>query len=262
MTRMLTRTKFHSSQLIRCLADLDMLEAVDAGSAFAETLGTWIHFADAITLSAVHNDSAASSLKNPSKSQLEGHAAACAAASAQFHRLQALLIDSVTKSCSPNPGKSHIKLPTPEPELPADRKSAYAPYRRFYEAHQRDMELSIQPLRFNVRAALAKASPRLRKLAELDAVFEKILHDRERQLLARVPALLGKRFDQLFKEHQQRLVDTQQADNPAGWMKPGAWLARFCNDMQMLLLAEVELRLQPTMGLIEAFNKIDKQDTQ
>lgn len=262
MTRMLTRTKFHSSQLIRCLADLDTLDAVDSGNAFAETLGTWIHFADAITLSAVHSDSITGSPRTQTAVQHERQAAASAAASAEFDRIQNFLIDSVTKSCSPVPGKSHVKLPAPVLELPVDLKSAYAPYRRFYEAHQRDMELAIQPLRFNIRAALAKASPHLKKLAELDAVFEKILHDRERQLLSKVPVLLRKRFDQLFKEHQQKLIDMQQADNPAGWMKPGGWLARFCNDMQMLLLAEVELRLQPAMGLIEACNREDKQDTQ
>ena len=140
--------------------------------------------------------------------------------------------------------------------------AAYAPYRRFYEAHQRDMDLSVQALRINVREALAKASPRLRKLADLDAALEKILRDRESKLLSKVPVLLKKRFENLFKEHQQKLVDTQQADNPAGWMQAGGWLARYCNDMQMLLLAEVELRLQPTVGLIEACNEETKQDTQ
>jgi hypothetical protein len=43
-------------------------------------------------------------------------------------------------------------------------------------------------------------------------------------------------------------------------MQAGGWLTRFCNDMQMLLLAEMDLRLQPTMGLIEAFdNKINNK---
>ena len=143
-------------------------------------------------------------------------------------------------------------LPTPRLELPIDLAATYAPYRRFYDAHQHDMELSIQPLRTNVRAALAKTSPRLRKLATLDAAFERILRERESKLLTKVPQLLKKRFEQLFKEHQQKLLDTQQADNPAAWTQAGAWLARFCDDMQMLLLAELELRLQPTLGLIEA----------
>jgi hypothetical protein len=252
MTRVLPRTNFHSSKLIRCLADLHIVDAVEPGNAFAEKLGLWIHFTDAITLSAVHEDSIAS------RPAMQPDARR-AAVGIEFDRIQASLIDSIMKSCSPGRGKSHMELPTPKLELPLDLAAAYAPYRRFYDAHQRDMELRIQPLRFNVREALAKASPRLGKLAELDAALERILRERESKLLSKVPVLLKKRFEQLFKEHEQMLADTQQADNPAGWMQAGAWLARFCNDMQMLLLAEVELRLQPTMGLIEA---LDNQDTQ
>jgi hypothetical protein len=245
------RTNFHSSKLIRCLADLALVDAGDAGNAFAEKLGLWVHFADAITLSAVHSDGIASA---PGKAK----PGAQAAVSVEFDRVQAMLTTSIAHSCSSNASKTHIKLPTPNLELPLDVAATFTPYRRFYEAHQRDMELSIRPLRFNVRDAVAKASPRLKKLAELDATLDNILRDREAKLLAKVPVLLKKRFAQLYKEHQQKLVDTQQADKPAAWTQTGGWLARFCNDMQMLLLAELELRLQPTMGLIEAF----KQDTQ
>jgi Protein of unknown function (DUF3348) len=262
MTRVSPRTNFHSSKLIRCLADLAILDAVEPGNAFAEKLGLWIHFTDAITLSAVHSDSIASSPGMQPKIQHDEQFAARAAAGIEFDRIQASLVNSIMKSCSPNSGKTHISLPIPQLELPLDLAAAYAPYRRFYEAHQRDMELSIQPLRINVREALAKASPRLKKLVDLDAALEKILRDRESKLLSKVPVLLKKRFEQLFKEHQQKLVDTRQADKPAGWAQAGGWLARFCNDMQMLLLAEVELRLQPTVGLIEACNEETKQDTQ
>jgi hypothetical protein len=256
MTRVSPRTNFHSSKLIRCLADLAIVDVVEPGNAFAEKLGLWIHFADAITLSAVHNDSIA----GPSKMLLETPCVAPVAAGIELDRIQAGLINSIMKSCSPNLGKTHIALPIPKLELPMDLAAAYAPYRRFYEAHQREMELSVQPLRGNVREALAKASPRLKKLADLDAALEKILRERERQLLSKVPLLLKKRFEQLFNAHQQKLVDTLQADNPASWTHAGAWLARFCNDMQMLLLAEVELRLQPTVGLIEACNEETKQE--
>ncbi len=262
MTRVLPRTNFHSSKLIRCLADLAIVDSAGSGNAFAEKLGLWIHFADAITLSAVHNDSIASLPKMQPKIERDEQFTARTAAGVEFDRIQAILVNSIMKSCSPNSGKTHIKLPTPELELPMNLVAAYAPYRRFYEAHQRDMELTIQPLRVNVREALAKASPRLKQLAGLDAALEKILRDRESKLLSKVPVLLKKRFEHLFKAHQQKLVDTQQADNPAVWTKAEGWLARFCNDMQMLLLAEVELRLQPTMGLIEACNEKTKQDTQ
>lgn len=255
MTRVLPRTNFHSSKLIRCLADLAIVDAVEPGTAFAEKLGQWIHFTDAISLSAVHNDSVAGPQRMQPAMQHNAQSAARAAAGIEFERMQASLTDSIVKSCSHAAGRKHISLPIPRLELPLDLAAAYAPYRRFYDAHQRDMEMRIQPLRVNVREALAKASPRLKKLADLDAVLEKILRERESKLLATVPVLLKKRFEQLFKTHQQMLVDAQQADNPADWTRAGAWLARFCNDMQALLLAELELRLQPTVGLIEALSE-------
>jgi len=254
MTRVLPRTNFHSSKLIRCLADLAIVDAVDAGNAFAEQLSLWIHFSDAITLSAVHNNSIASA----PKIQPDAKVAARAAITTEFDRIQAALINSIMKSFSANSGKTHIVLPEPKLELPMDLAAAYAPYREFYEAHQRHMELGIQPLRIKIREAAAKASSRLKKLVDLDATLEKILRDRESKLLSKVPVLLRTRFEQLFTEHQQKLADIQQADNPSDWTQASGWLARFCNDMQTLLLAEVELRLQPAMGLIEAFN----QDTQ
>lgn len=233
---------------MRCLADLAVVDTVEPGNSFAEKLGEWVHFTDAIVLSALH-DSKASAPKMNSKAQTS-----VVAVSVEFDRIRGSLVNSITKSCTPNSGKTYIELPIPWTELPMDLAAAYAPYRRFYDAHQRDMELSIQPLRFNVRASLARVSPALKKLADLDAVFEEVLCDRESRLLSTVPVLLKKRFEQLFKAHQQILIDSQQADNPACWMQAGAWLARFCKDLQTLLLAELEFRLQPTLGLIEAFN--------
>lgn len=254
MTRVLPRTNFHSSKLIRCLSELALADAGDSGNAFAEQLGQWVHFADAITLSGVLGDSIASS----PKARPHAQTSARDAVGAEFDRIQTFLSNSIKRSFTPSLGRTHIQLPIPELALPINFATAYAPYRRFYESHQRDMELSIQPLRTNVRETLAKSSPRLRKLADLDMTLEKILRDRENKLLSKVPLLLRKRFEKLFKEHQLKLADNGQEDNPAGWTQAGGWLARFCDELQMLLLAEVELRLQPTLGLIEAF----KQDTQ
>lgn len=254
MTRVLPRTNFHSSPLIRCLTDLSVLEAAEPGIAFAEKLGSWVHFTDAINLSALHSDSKAGSTTMHAEAQSAARVVA-GAVGAEFDRIRISLVHAIAKSFSPKLGKTHIELPVPKLELPMNLAAAYLPYRRFYEAHQRDMELSIQPLRVNVRAALAQASPTLKQLADLDAAFEGILRERESKLLATVPVLLKKRFEQLFKTHQQMIVDTQQADNPATWMQAGAWLARFCTELQTLLLAELEFRLQPTLGLIETLNE-------
>ncbi|HJV74825.1 MAG TPA: DUF3348 family protein [Noviherbaspirillum sp.] len=255
MTRVLPRTNFHSSKLIRCLIDLTLIETAETANAFAEKLGTWIHFADAIALSEVHNARPASAAKLPDAAKSRARMAA----GSEFARIQTSLTDSINKSFSPKLGKTHIVLPVPQLELPLDVAVAYVPYRRFYEAHQRDMELRIQPLRTNVREALAQVSPQLRKFAELDALLEKILRERERQLLSTLPLLLKKHFVRLFTEHQQKLAnrqltDKQLTDKSAGWVEAGGWLARFCNDLQQLLLAELELRLQPTVGLIETFD--------
>ena len=260
MTRVLPRTNFHSSKLIRCLADLGIVDVVEPGNAFAEKLGLWIHFTDAIKLSAVHNDGLGKLPRMQAKTLPDVQSTAQPVARAlgvEFDRIRARLVNSITMSCSPNSGKAHIKLPQPKLELPLDLAAAYAPYRRFYDAHQHDMELSIQPLRVNVREALAKASPKLKKLAALDGALEAILREQESKLLSTLPMLLKKRFEHLYKAHQQTLAnaDTQQAGKPAGWTQAGAWLTRFCSDMQILLLAELDLRLQPALGLIEALNQ-------
>jgi hypothetical protein len=54
--------------------------------------------------------------------------------------------------------------------------------------------------------------------------------------------------------HARRRADNEQADDPALWMQPGGWLAGFRKELQDALLAELDVRLQPTVGLIEAFS--------
>ena len=250
MTRVLPPTNFHSSQLIRCLAELDLLQGAEPKGDFADELGQWLHFTDAIALSSVHEGGFAKvAVQDPVL-----RAASGARLAAEFERARAWMVNSIMKSCAPAGGNTAIKLPPVDPEI------AYAPYRRFYEAHQRDMELSIEPLRVNLRAALAKASPRLRKLAELDVVMDKFLRARESQLLARVPALLQNRFDALYRAHQEQLAASGQLENPAAWMQAGGWLAGFCQTLQTLLLAEAELRLQPSAGLLEAYNQQENNE--
>lgn len=245
MTRAPPRTNFHSSQLIRCLAKLDLLEGIEPTGDFAEELGQWLHFTDAIALSSVHE----SGMAKVAAHSLVLQEATRARLSAEFERVRAFMLSSITKSFAPKGGNTPIKLPLLDPEI------SYAPYRRFFEAHQRDMELSVDSLRVNLRAALANAAPGLRKLAELDVVMDKFLRAREGQLLARVPMLLQKRFLALYAAHQEQLAASGQPDSPAAWMHAGGWLAGFCQNLQTLLLAEVELRLQPSAGLLAALNQ-------
>jgi len=240
MTRALPRTNFNSSELSRLLAGLGLVDAAAPGSSFAERLGEWLNAADATRLYAAHNAGAADApgaLPNgPAALREEGA------------RLRAALAEGIARSCTPSERGGRIRLPLPDPASPPEIAAAYEPYRRFYLAQQREMEAAVGSLRARARAALARAAPGLAKLASLDAALDRILSDREGRLLATVPALLEKRFGAL---RDARPAD--QADDAAAWLRPGGWLADFCGVLRAALLAELDLRLQPALGLIEAF---------
>lgn len=239
---------FHSSRLIRILTDMAIVDAVEPGSSFAEKLGLWLDHHDAITLRAALNAGTSSPPVMRSGSQ----SVVAVAIGDEVAQVRAALVNSITRNGTPSVGRTGIELPTPGESMSTVR--SYEPYRRYYLAHQRDMELSVRPLRSHVREVMARVSPALSKLAALDAVFDGILSDRESKLLSTVPFVLERRFVQLLKAHQHMLIEAQQADSPDVWMKAQGWLARFCNELQMVLLAELDVRLQPTVGLIEAFN--------
>lgn len=235
MARALTRTHFHSSRLLRILSDLACLEAAPA-AAFAEKLGLWVDYTDAITLCAVHNARPAST---PAPAPM---ATAAEAVAEEFARQRGVLERAIHTG----------KLPPMEPAEAAQLASsntgagptageitaAYEPFRRYYLAQQRDLELKLPPLRACVREALAQASAALQQLGALDAALDAILAERESHLLGSLPLLLKKRFTHLLKhQHPQ---------------PPGAWAARFGQELQTVLLAELDLRLQTATGLIEA----------
>lgn len=259
MTRALPRTNLNSSRLIRLLADLAVADVATPPQDFAERLGEWFDVGDAITLSAAFNCSVGGLAPGRSGEP----AGVSAALQAELARLQFALGESITTDGVFKSGKVRIKLPTPVPGATPEAAADFAPWHRYYQAHQRDLDSNIGLLRTNVRAALSNHSPALRQIAELDAAFVKVLSDRERSLLSMVPALLEKRFGQLRQAHlaaRAAMSDPSAADDPSPWMQPGGWLAAYCRDQQRVLLAELDLRLQPVIGLIEAFsNEVTKQ---
>jgi len=100
----------------------------------------------------------------------------------------------------------------------------FAALRQQLLACQLAMEAQIGPLRRRVRASLMQGP--LARLAQIDAVMEQALAAREHSLLAGALA---------------RLEARQRAQREG-----------FGREVQTLLLAELELRLQPVEGLIEA----------
>ncbi len=248
MAQGLPRTRFNSSRLVRALADLTAADAPDPKQSFAERLGQWLDFKDALSLySALNAGSAGASAAGSSAPSAES-----AALRATVARVRTALADAITTDGVLKPGKARIELPVPTRHASAEEAADFAPYHQYCLAHQRSMGASIAPLRANVRAALSRRSARLKRLAVLDTVLEQTLTTRERELLATVPVLLARRFERLHTLHRASLADAQTPDDPERWMQPDGWLAAFCREMQTVLLAELDLRLQPIAGLIAA----------
>ena len=268
MTQGLPRTRFNSAGLVRVLAELAVADPADPKQTFAERLGEWLDLKAALALYSALNATAADALPR---------AAPVAALHAELARVRGELSGAVAAAGAQQPGGTNLALPAPLPNASIADAADFTPFHRYYLAHQRAMAAAVGPLRAGVRAALGRQSAALRQLAALDAVMEQALSPREASLLATVPVLLGKRFAQLFEAHQRAhetaasdrpqhegaglvdpgsaaAADAPPADDPARWMQPGAWLARFCAEMQRVLLAELELRLMPVVGLLAALD--------
>ncbi len=250
MAQGLSRTHINGSGLVRALGALTAADVPPSKQSFADRLGQWLGFADALTLfSALNAATPGDAVPPVSATSQETGALRQAMA-----RVRDALAESIANDGVFRPGPARIELPTPDPQAPVEKAADFGPYHRYYLAHQRDMAVRIGPLRATVRAALQGQGASLGRLAALDAVMDQALAARERDLLATVPALLGRRFEQRYDAHRAVLAETQTADDAARWMQPGGWLAEFCRELQSVLLAELDLRLQPIAGLIAALD--------
>jgi len=128
----------------------------------------------------------------------------------------------------------------------------YATYRQRYVALQQSMEDSIRDLRGRLRAMLASMAPDMAGLAMVDAAMEQALAEREQSLLLKAPALLEGRFERLQRGEAAAGADDERGLPSTAAAAPGAWLAVFREDMRRILLAELDIRLQPIEGLLSA----------
>jgi Protein of unknown function (DUF3348) len=197
------------------LARLGLAERPAAPPSFVDGLGRWLGWKDAIPLSAV--------LQAPARAPARRAApAAVAALERELAQVQATLTQAITDDA----------------ELAQEDGGSFLPFRRRCHALQQAMDAAVGPLRTRARSAAAHAAP---QLAALDAVLAGAVGPHESALLAQLPALLDKHFT--------RLRPAQPAPNDT------TWLATFRHDMQRLLLAELELRLQPTLGLLDTLRE-------
>lgn len=245
---------FSSSRLVRLLSDLGSVDVEASKQDVAERLGEWLGVFDAITLHAAHQAIHAPDDKKPSNALLTRGPTL----EDEFHRVRTTLVKAIMASGAP-PGGKRVGSYAPQPEAATETDPGYAPYHQRYLAQQRQMALRIDALRAYVRQAITKVSPQLGQLASLDTVMEQMLGGREQKLLSTVTVLLERRFEHLRKTDERELAAAQQQDAPALSPQAGGWQDVFGQEMQAVLLAELEVRLQPVAGLIEAFsNEVKK----
>ena len=216
----------------------------------AQTLSQWLGTVDAVQLSrALH---AIESLPEAGRAGAEPGLAIDLAALDRFvQKAQADLSALLTaRAAAPKPLRAradNTPMALPDPEADADF-GAHGP--RYLEL-QRQMDTRLLALRAQVRHAIAKGRPALRQLAALDAVMEQMLGAREQRLWASLPGYLERRL--AHRRHQQQALRTAgQDDAPQRWRQPGGWLWDSERNLQALLLAEMQVRLQPITGLLEA----------
>jgi hypothetical protein len=237
------RTAPSGPAFIRLLARLADVDVPESRQSLSDRLSQWLGWTDAIALSSALNG-------NPpavgSGAKAFGGAEEDECARVRSSLAKAITADSVF-ALSRRRGPAQVSSQSAPTATPAD----YAVFRQRYLSMQQSMEMGIGNLRGRLRGMLAVKTPAMARLAVVDAVMERALSERERNLLASVPGLLARHFQRL-RDAEQETLAAAEASGDAAAVTPGAWLDVFRKDMQSVLLAELDVRLQPVEGLLAA----------
>lgn len=216
------------AQLLR-LGLLDAPAEAGAAPGLVEGLGRWLRWTDAIPLAAA---------LQPASGQRPQPVDA-AAWDAEVARVRANLERAIRSATA----AAHTDTDFPS-------------WRRRHAGAQQTMETALAALRGQLRAALATGTPAQARLAALDAVFSEALTHREEALLALLPARLERHFERLQGVRDAASASAAGTPAPAD-ARQSAWLATYRQDLLQLLQAELELRLQPALGLLAALQDTD-----
>jgi hypothetical protein len=253
---MTLRRNFGSSRLVRLLSDWAPADAAAPRQDVAERLGAWLGVSDAISLHSAHQSMKSAPPAKLSDARLPG----VLDVEAEFLRVRAALVLAIQTPDSSAARARRLRSPTGQPGTDAETDVSFAPYRKRYLDLQRHMELRVAALRDHVRRGIGGASPQLAQLAKLDAALEQVFGGREQQLLSTVPLFLARRFEELRK-NQVAAGSPGPVSSlaPARQQQPHAWQRVFGNELQAVLLAELDDRLQPVAGMVDALNNLLKK---
>jgi len=244
-----------SSNLIRVLSDLVAPNKSASDKRFSESLSEMMDFSATVRLSDTldkvkriqdsdHQINKSDEFRFvPSALRERSHRA--------FVRVRASAVDSINKSFEPKSNLTRIVLPsTCHTEL-AELNKMFQPYKAFYLAHQKDLTSRVHGLRVYLRKAFSSTSDELLQLVVLDTVFGETLDTNLNNSLRSVPSLVEQRFTNLF----ETLVTQKGGVEGCGKSHFSTTLNQFTSEVRELLNLELELRLQPALGLLEAYDE-------
>ena len=120
----------------------------------------------------------------------------------------------------------------------------FSPYQRYYTSQQIEMGVAIKAVREQLRKDMAGISLEMNRLASLDKVLEVNLETHVR-----------KQFNTVTKGLE--LYFKTEITKQTGEFELDQFLSPFYQKMRELLLAELDARMQPIFGLLEALNEYE-----
>jgi hypothetical protein len=230
------------SALVRLLRDMPGLEREPPREQFAEQLSRLVNLPDSIKIAAA--------LGGGGERNRDAAPAEASAARDELQRVRETLLGAVDRSFEPGSRASRIRLPHPGPPRWDEGPAACAPYLKFYMAHQAQFDATVQGLHLRIRTMAAGTCDALARLAALDLALADTLYPSARRFYAGVPALAGARFEELLQ--QSSAADEDEVGMQSRWER---LLAAFSEELRSLLAAELEARLLPVLGLVEAIEE-------
>lgn len=238
MIQISTPTTVNRPRLVRFINDLGMGAPQISHEHFTQRLGQLFDLPGSIAV-------AAAQVKRPPQAP-EADTRSRDQVQTLFLRGREAIVRGALKAFLPDGG---VRIRFPVPAADADPTQTLTPerYIAFYAAQQREADFRVRQLHADIRAAVAGCSPELDRLCALDKVLGKQLAGPGRRFFEAVPQLLQHRFEHLLGPYRPGPADPSP-DHDA-WRQA---LAQYRTEMQGMLLAEIETRLLPTTGLVEA----------
>lgn len=221
---------FRGSQMIRFLDELNIADEPVSPEQFSGRLAELIDLSHSVKISIAHTDMG--------RMEFEPFDNSFDTARDEVMRVHSETVDIIVRAFTDHTGSTRLKAPKPERLNNESQKAAIKPFLSFYVYYQRMFDSKLSNLREYIRNSASGLSAKLAQLAKLDEVLADTLAAHERKSFAQVPVLLERRFSQQLHRAQAGQLDEIHAS--------------FCRDLQALLLAELEVRMLPVLGLIES----------